>query len=87
MKPSDYIRKGWCQNSSALTEHGVAVDENDPLACKWCLYGAFKASGNGSVDGDAWRKLRDRIGPPIAWNDESSRTQAEVIAALESVGL
>ena len=35
-KPSEFIRKGWCQKSAAENARGDPVDVGDPMAVKWC---------------------------------------------------
>ena len=90
MKPSEYIRKGWCQDVSALDSEGQPVKGRDESACAWCIHGAFDASlGKGITRwGDDWVRLGNHLNEsPIDWNDTPGRTQDEVIAALEAVGL
>ena len=51
--------------------------------CKACLHGAAVYIG-GSFGPELSRKLA-RLGYTIGWNDSSGRTEADVIAALESI--
>ena len=51
--------------------------------CKACLHGAAVYIG-GSFGPELSRKLT-RLGYTIRWNDSSGRTEADVIAALESI--
>lgn len=92
MKPSDYIRKGWCQFNTALAEDGSYRPAKDGEACRWCLDGALYATVSGQNSDEEYTKLynlvADELGKdPVDWNDTPGRTQAEVIAALEAVGL
>lgn len=68
--------------------NGINVGENDEDAVCWCIAGAcFKAM---EVE-KAWNaldRLRAHLNREVSlWNDDPNRTQEEVIAALESVGL
>ncbi len=89
MKPSDYIRKGWCQESFAKTKTGNIVYGDDPAAVCWCLDGAIDAAC-GRLHSDEKEnitaKLREKIDNYIGWNDTPGRTQQEVIDLLESIG-
>lgn len=93
MKPSDYIRKGWCQHSAARDAYGHSVDACDPQASEWCLSGAIVAAYPEEV------VVREKIYPRlkkkldvtsisniINWNDAVPRTQLQVIELLESIG-
>lgn len=87
MKPSDYIKKGYCQIDVAQDANGNHVHPDSPKARKWCLFGAFHKSRT-SMEGVEWQSVWAQVGgPPIDWSDTPGRTQAEVIAALEACGL
>ena len=92
MKPSDYIRRGWCQFNTALAKDGSYRPAKDGEACQWCLDGALYVAINGQHNRkeylDLYNLIENKLGKdPIKWNDTPGRTQKEVIAALEAVGL
>lgn len=78
------VRKGWTQNTSARTAQGFRCDYLASDATHFCLSGAMHAAAS---------KLHLHV-PPIrvpcygndwpSWNDEEGRTQAEVLALLDS---
>ena len=90
MKPSDYIRKGWCQRHFALDDHKNPCNSGSRLACAWCLQGAINAAY--PYDEPTRERIMARLQVAIgrfwllAWNDEPTRTQQEVIQLLESIG-
>lgn len=87
MKPSDYIRKGWCQGSNATDEHGYCVEPRAENACCWCLGGAIDASF--LIEDSLWRQFRfiliNKIACIPVWNDAQERKREEVIAIAEAV--
>lgn len=90
MKPSQYIQKGWCQGVSARDHVRREVLALNPDATQWCLLGAINAAYPNAI---ARREaisgyLIDKIGHLrfAQWNDDPKRTQAEVIAMLQSIG-
>lgn len=96
MKPSDYVKKGWCQHSSALSADGTVVSPSDGQAQRWCLLGALDAAYADSevrhkvdVIDALCRKFIYGVASGltlIAWNDAPARTQQDVIDLLQSVG-
>lgn len=94
MKPSDYIRRGWTQHSFARAPGGTSCTTNAPTASCWCLSGAILVS-RATEDHTNHSRVADLIAHVkragfsclAQWNDAPERTQAEVIAALEAVGL
>ena len=88
LKPSDYVRKGWCQGTMARDAQGKYCPEYSSDAIPWCVYGAVYVT----YSEDQLR--RERILDMLqsfhirlsSWNDDPKRTQAEVIALLESIG-
>lgn len=97
MKPSEYIRRGWTQKSYARNAKGEDVLPNDPSACSWCAHGAMVAAFYGIEDAvqrnnehcTAITRLSDSMGfsnIPM-WNDDPHRSQEEVAAAFEAIGL
>lgn len=78
---ADLIRRGWCQGVCQL-------ERADGVTC-YCLRGSIEKAGGrrfGSVCA-AFDLVEAHLGTcQIAlWNDEPERTQAEVVALLESV--
>jgi hypothetical protein len=89
MKPSDYIRKGWCQRAFARDARGNRTSPGSQFAVAWCAAGALMANGE---MGRSYTEARffdeASLGMPLAaWNDAPGRTQGEVIALLEKHGL
>jgi len=85
MKPSDFLKLGWCQGYYSLDIEGRGVHEKSPQAVSWCLTGAFMAA---DYDTDkAFALLTKEISSPAFedWNDMPERTQAEVVALAERV--
>jgi len=84
MKPSDYIRKGWCQGHNLEIRDGVQ---------HCCIYGAIELAYPGKELGkieyraSIARKVLDKTGLLVSeFNDTPGRTQQEVIDLLESIG-
>ena len=92
-KPSDFIRKGWCQDAHALTYHRRFCDANDSLARCWDILGALGAArARGcEVPLNTVSRLTDLLpghcNSLTLWNDRASTTQQDVIRILEEVGL
>jgi hypothetical protein len=90
LKPSDYVRKGWCQRYLAVDDDGMYVSPTGRDACKWCLYGSIAAAY--PEDFLTRVEVVDKVTKGIGtgslanWNDEPGRTQAQVINLLESIG-
>lgn len=92
MKPSDYIKRGWCQGCNARTTKNEPCHPSDSDASQWCLVGAVLAAfpfdyGEQLI---AWSRLRGIIpeyGKELTcWNDMKGRTQEEVYTVLKSIG-
>lgn len=96
-KPSEYIQKGWCQHVNAKDRKGEVCGPFDPMAERWCLVGALHAAY--SEDTMLRERATSRLFKAIAkesggfegytlaaWNDTIKRTQAEVVALLQSIG-
>ncbi len=76
------VRKGWCQHCYAKTAAGHGTGVLSPDACSWCAVGAV------NVNDEARTELMETLGfaphPPVGiWNDDPSRTQADVIDLFE----
>lgn len=91
MKPSDYIKRGWCQGEYARDANGRAVPAQDSRACQWCIDGAIYAADLHVSVAESLRAafcaalgLSYSIRQPILWNDMPERTQEEAIAVLEA---
>lgn len=94
MKPSDYIRKGWCQNQQAVDNKGMPVEGYDKDAVAWCAFGAIVAAypEDALARENVVTRLYDYISQTdnsitvASWNDKPTRSQREVIATLEAIG-
>lgn len=89
MKPSDYLKKGWCQLAPARDAEGrnVLATGNEPVA--WCISEAiWKAFGPDECTRSAFHSLCEEVidhGYLTCWNDQRGRTQAEVVALAEEI--
>ena len=88
--PVSRLRVGWCQGANARDCAGHAVFPRQSVAASWSLLGAIAASLDcGTPEWTAYFKRLSRVlGAPSGsarwlaeWNDDPSRTQAEVVAA------
>ena len=90
-KPSDYIKKGWCQGSSARYSDGITCNPESLHAEQWCLHGSVIAAyqedfaKREGVCEKVYDKLPKGFGMAV-WNDDPRRTQQQVIKLLESIG-
>ncbi len=88
MLPSELIAEPekWTQGVNARDKIGFSVDEKDPNAVSFCVYGAL-ALCRISKDDSRFIALREKVAPkwPSEWNDSS--THAEVVSVLKEVGL
>jgi len=94
LKPSDLLSKpgAWCQKAEAKDETGTTVAGDSSKACQWCLLGALMRCFPGDDDHYDIARFKVRQAIPedsliSTWNDSPARTQAEVVALLQSVGL
>jgi hypothetical protein len=90
MKPSDYLKRGWCQLASARDADGTPCFPGDPDAVAWCLSGAIREAilaENLPWDSEYIDWVKAFVGgrEPSYYNDKSERTQAEVVALAEEV--
>src|SRR5437764_5359573 len=95
-RAGDLVRSGWSQHADARTVEGVEVQPWQDAAVSWSLVGALVAVLEEEADhgrdlplDDLAAALNELAGLIDAdsltnWNDEPSRTQAEVIATLEA---
>ncbi len=79
----------WCQRSAARDRRGRSVKPESDAAVCWCAMGAInRVVGDGlSFDIYAARfALREtiRVQYIAGWNDDKTRTQAEVVTALRN---
>ena len=88
--PASRLRIGWSQGAVARNCGGRAVFPRESIAVSWSLPGAIAASlDSGTPEWTAHlRRLSQVLGAPcvsvrwlVEWNDDPSRTQAEVVAA------
>jgi len=88
--PASRLRIGWCQGALARDHWGRAVFPRESIAVSWSLLGAFAASFDaGTPEWTAYlRRISQVLGAPCVsarwlaeWNDDPSRTQADVVAA------
>jgi hypothetical protein len=88
--PASRLRIGWCQGELARDSRGRAVFPRQSVAASWSLSGAIAASLDASTP--EWtaylRRISQVVGAPCVsarwlaeWNDDPSRTQADVVAA------
>ena len=90
MKPSEYITKGWCQGEFARDSQGEKCYLYSPAVSEWCLVGAIKEAylQDNKKCRRAITKLQRKLNSLqfATWNDDPTRTQAEVVALLQSIG-
>jgi hypothetical protein len=89
------IVAGWCQGKNAVDSRGVATHPESGNACRYCIHGAIfstNASANRQLSATylVQRLIAERsnkadvTGFDVAnWNDDSSRTQAEVVQLFD----
>ncbi len=96
MLPSEYLTKGWCQNTASQDDNGNPVINRSPDAVKWCIQSSANMSvSNGHITDEQYRQLlmylKNEVFDITGWNDSPNRTQSEVIklmrSAEESIGL
>jgi hypothetical protein len=90
------IGSGWCQGADARDARGRTVEPWQPEARRWSLLGAIVAETEparletGLLREVELRRALQALATVVCsesldeWNDEPGRTQAEVIAALDS---
>lgn len=89
MKPSDYVKRGWCRGASAKDALGIVVDPTSSHAIQWCTYGAICAAYPEDPEkrSGVVSRLSEKVTGMIPeWNDAPGRTQRQVVALLESIG-
>jgi len=88
--PASRLRIGWCRGAAARDCGGRPVFPRQSIAVSWSLPGAIVASLDSSTP--EWtaylRRISQVLGAPcvsvrwlVEWNDDPSRTQADVVAA------
>jgi hypothetical protein len=65
----------------------LSVDPHDPNAYRWCANGAMIATGRNTPYHRTLVLDASDSASIAAWNDAPNRTQSEVVALLQSVGL
>jgi hypothetical protein len=85
----ELIAKGWTQGNAARRADGKDALLSDPDATCFCSFGAVVLASRGcETSGEALTALRRSISGNngrsiVDWNDDPSRTQAEVLAAFD----
>jgi hypothetical protein len=94
--PVSRLRVGWCQGATARDFRGRAVFPRQSVAVSWSLLGAIAASLDcGTPEWTTYlRRISRVLGAPrvsarwlAGWNDDPSRTQAEVVAAAAAAAV
>ena len=89
MRPSDYLKQGWCQRTSRQRADGRVAGLGEP-AVRWCMIGAIRQAGSDyhitlhQSDMLQHQLHRAVSGNFVNWQDEPGRTQAEVVAVMEA---
>ena len=99
MKPSEYIRQGWCQGDFAKDAHGHHAYYAGNTATQWCVMGAIGAAYPSDAPeasnkrATVLKKLEHTLfvlnGNNISlktWNDDPNQTKEGIIAILELIG-
>lgn len=82
----------WCQGHYAIDSDLMVTDPSGGDACSWCPLGALGrvTTWRGQMDAqpDAFLDASDRLSVSagaqiVRWNDDGTRTQAEVIALFD----
>jgi TolB-like protein len=82
------LEKGWTQNAYARNANGVAVDEENPNACSFCVRGALnRAHASLETHLLVGRVVKERTGGLWVhlWNDAPGRTREEVLAMIDEI--
>ena len=62
MLPSEYLKKGWTREFSAITLYGAITEPTSPNATKWCMEGArLAAYANNNINYEIQSQLRRTI--------------------------
>lgn len=91
LKAWQIVEKGWCRGELARDLHGDSVSVRSELATKWCLVGAILyAYGVGKEYYDAHAKVCSFLKSSNGlawWNDDPTRTQAEIVEVLRGLDI
>jgi hypothetical protein len=85
MKVKDFLTgpEKWTKGAYARRQDGASVNQKDPYAVSWCIYGLL-CHCYGDTDNldfvEAYQKVWRRVGPMTVWNDAAERTFEEVRA-------
>lgn len=77
----------WTQGYGARDANGKPIDPKSPRAVCWCLIGALAAAGAEEKQifyAAQWLTTAGSWNTLPRWNDDPSRTQAEVLAAFDA---
>lgn len=93
-RTKEYLKKGWCQHSLAMTKDDKAVTVHDPEAIKWCLIGAIFRASDDIRNEFPETRCHDRapmsiiaslIKEPVpTWNDAPGRRKEDVLKLIET---
>lgn len=87
MKPSDYLKIGWCQGMQACNRMDSARRPDAPDATAWCLLGAMsRLSLTDMLLMQKEVRLILKLKPAQSisgWNDSLKRKRSEVITLAE----
>jgi hypothetical protein len=87
---AETCERGWCRGSFALDETGDCVCSSSSVAVAWCVRGAIHRNAptfalcDAAIDSFQQHLDSAGLGHAMEWNDQSGRTQAEVVAALRA---
>lgn len=80
----------WCQDELARTSDGTPCSPLSSEACRWCLIGSLYHCYTTSQERKDIRcKLFHKFGTEewSLWNDQTDRTQDEVLALAQELGI
>lgn len=88
-RAADLVAQGWTQGWYATDANGNAFAPDHPNACKFCAIGAIKNAaaeqGSGYLPDILHHfSKHEGIHDIAEWNDDPSRTQGQVVAALRN---
>jgi hypothetical protein len=84
------LEAGWSQGALARDAQGEPIGLADQDAASWSVCGAFALAAKDGIPMDRIAGALDAFGAVTgatslrAWNDQSDRTRAQVLAALDS---
>ena len=88
MLPSQYLEKGWTQNTFARDAYDMKVDEQSSEAVSWCMAGAVEVLYRNNIDkcNQIYEEIENITGVGVEeYNDAPNRTKNEVISCMKTV--